>query len=140
MTAKALGPTDDPVELALQGAITAATALLVLVVLWPPGMAYWTGLAGLVGESPTLATVVVLTVGLGAWFARTTEYGLLAIAVGTGVAYAVGMLAIQAWLAPASPVHLLWYGILAAAFAAGALLWWVASVWVASRFQPATLR
>jgi integral membrane sensor domain MASE1 len=86
-------------------------------------MVYWDELAAVVGETPTLGLVIVLAVGAGAWFARTAEFGFGGLAAGTLLGYGVGMLAIELWVAPESPVHLLWYGAIAAAVLCGAGLW-----------------
>lgn len=119
-------PAHEPVDTALAVVVSAAVAGTILVLLWPPTSVYWEGVAAVLGETPTLAGVVLIAVGTGAWFARTSGFGLLSIILGTGVAYGVGMLVIEFWLAPGPPVAFMWYGVLAGAIVCGALLWWVA--------------
>jgi hypothetical protein len=119
-------PRGSPVNTALAAVVSAAVAGTLLFVLWPPTAVYWQIVADVVGEEPTLAGVVVIAIGAGAWFTRTSGFGPVSIAFGTIVAYATGMLAIELWLAPASPGHLLWYGVLAGAMICGTALWWIA--------------
>jgi hypothetical protein len=119
-------PLREPVDTALAVVVSAAVAGTILLLLWPPPSVYWERVAAVVGETLTLAAVAVLAAGAGAWFARTSGFGLLSIVLGTGAAYGTGMLGIELWLAPGSPAHFLWYGVLAGAMVCGALLWWVA--------------
>jgi hypothetical protein len=118
-------PAREPVDTALAVGASAVVAATVLLLLWPPTAVYWGRVAAVVGETPTLASVVVTAAGAGAWFARTSGFALLPVILGTGAAYATGMLGIAVWLAPGSPSHFLWYGLLAGAMVCGALLWWV---------------
>lgn len=101
----------------------AAFVAVVALLLWPPGAVYWTGLADVVGVAPTLVFVALLAAGLGGWFARTASIGMGHLVLGAVCAYGVGMLAIELFLAPESPVHWLWYGALVGCVLAGAALW-----------------
>ena len=115
-----------PVETALAAVVSGAITGTLLFVLWPPTAVYWRSAAEIVGETPTLVGIVVLATGAGVWVARTSGFGLVPIALGTSAAYTMAMLGIEVWLAPASPAHWVWYGLLAGALLCGALLWWIA--------------
>ena len=101
---------------------SAVATVLAGVALWPPRAVYWTRLAAVVGDAPTLALVALLAVGLGAALARVVGADLPSFAGGGLVAYAVGMAAIEAWLSPDSPAHLVWYAALLACLVGGAAL------------------
>lgn len=116
-------PTREPTTRALQTLASAAITLVLGLALWPPEAVYWTALADRVGDPPTLALVALLSIGLGAWLARTTEFGPGVVLGGGVLAYAVGMVGIEVALAPNSPVHLVWYAILLAGLVGGALIW-----------------
>lgn len=102
---------------------SAAIAGTVVVVLWPPRAVYWAGVASSVGELPTLAVVVAIAAGSGAWLARTSDFALPALFVGIGAGGGTVMLGSDLWLAPGSPAQLRWYAVLAGAMGCGALLW-----------------
>jgi len=97
-----------------------AFALLAGVALWPPRAVYWTRLAAVVGDAVTLALVGFVALVLGAAFTRLAGVATRPFALGVGLAYVVGMAAIDGLLAPDSPVHLVWYAALAACFVGGA--------------------
>ena len=102
-----------------------ASALFVFVAglaLWPPGAVYWTALAAVVGDGPTLAVVVLLATGLGAGFVWLTRVRVRWFAVGGGLAYALWMVGIEATTTPDSPAHFLWYAVILGSFTAGAVL------------------
>jgi len=101
----------------------AALALVGGLLLWPPGRVYWTGVADVLGETPTLALVATLAALLGVWFARTAGLALTHVLVGALLAYAAGMAAIEVLLRPESPAHLVWYGALLACAVGGATFW-----------------
>lgn len=104
-------------------AVATAAVLVAGFGLWPPGAVYWTRVADVVGEGPTLLVVFALAVGLGAWFARTSSFAVRHVIAGGLLAYVLGMGAIEVLLAPDSPVHLIGYGVLLAALVAGGLAW-----------------
>ncbi len=111
-------------------AAVAGSALFVLVVgavLWPPGAVYWTALAAVVGDGPTLAVVALLGGVAGAAFVRVTGVSGADLARGALVAYVLGMAAIEAGTSPDSPVHLLGYAALAGCLVGGGAL--AARVW-----------
>lgn len=91
---------------------SAVVAFLAGLVLWPPRAVYWTRLADVVGDALTLAVVCLLAVALGAAFVWLAGVDVPSFAVGGLVAYAVGMVAIEVWLVPDSPAHLVWYAAL----------------------------
>ena len=101
---------------------SAVAALLAGLALWPPGAVYWTRLAAVVGDGVTLVLVGLLAVALGAVLARVVGADLPSFAVGGSVGYAVGMAAIEVWLSPDSPVHLVWYAALLVCLVGGAAL------------------
>jgi len=101
---------------------SAVATFLAGLALWPPRAVYWTRLEVVVGDAVTLALVALLAVGLGAVLARVVGADLPSFAVGGSVAYAVGMAAIEVWLSPDSPVHLVWYAALLVCLVAGAAL------------------
>jgi len=101
---------------------SAVAALLAGLVIWPPRAVYWPRLAAVVGDGPTLALVALLAVGLGAVLAWLLGADVRSFAVGALLAYAAGMAAIEAWLSPDSPVHLVWYAALLACLVGGAAL------------------
>lgn len=105
--------------------VAAATAFVLVAgfALWPPRGVYWTGVADVVGEGPTLVLVVALAAGLGAWFVRTAAFAVRHLVAGGLLAYVAGMAAIEVVLAPDGPAHLVWYGVLLAALVAGGLGW-----------------
>lgn len=98
---------------------SALFALVVGAVLWPPGAVYWTALAAVVGDGPTLAVVALLGAGAGAAFVRGTGVSWHDLTRGALVAYVVGMAAIEAGMTPDSPVHLVGYGALAVCLVGG---------------------
>jgi hypothetical protein len=99
-------------------AASALFAFLAGVALWPPRAVYWTALAAVVGDGPTLAVVAALA----AAFVRATGVAVVDLARGVLLAYVVGMAAIEATIRPDSPVHLVGYGALAACLVAGGAL------------------
>jgi len=101
-------------------------ALAALAALWPPRAVYWERVAAVLGDGPTLGLVGLLAVGLGAAFARLTAVSSRSFAIGTALAYAAGMAALELLLAPDSPAHLVLYAALAVAILAGATAWRVA--------------
>jgi hypothetical protein len=103
----------------IEVAVGAAFALLAGALLWPPGAVYWTAVADRIGDVATLVVVATLAAALGAGFARATGIGTRRFAVGSALAYLVGMVGIELARSPDSPVHLLWYGLLAACLVAG---------------------
>jgi hypothetical protein len=103
-------------------AASALFAFLAGVALWSPRAVYWTALAAVVGDGPTLAVVAALAVALGAAFVRATGVAVVDLARGVLLAYVVGMAAIEATIRPDSPVHLVGYGALAACLVAGGAL------------------
>ena len=106
-------------------AAVAGSALFVLVagaVLWPPGAVYWTALAAVVGDGPTLAVVALLGGVAGVAFVRVTGVSGADLARGALVAYVLGMAAIEASTSPDSPVHLLGYAALAGCLVGGGAL------------------
>lgn len=100
---------------------SAAFAFLAGLVLWPPGAIYWSEVAGLVGGGPTLAMVGTAAVVLAVAFEYVADVSLPSFALGTVLAYAAGMVAILVALSPDSPVHLLWYALLAVCLFVGAV-------------------
>ena len=119
-------PDREAVGHALLVLASTAVTLALLFGLWPPGAVYWTAVAAVLGEAPTLFAVALLAVGLGAWFGRTTAIPPAHLLAGALLAYAVGMLAIEWLLAPDSPAHLVLYALLLGGLLAGAALWWSA--------------
>lgn len=111
------------VDRALETAMSAVVALGVAMALWPPARVYWTGLADRVGDAPTLVVVGVIAFAVGAWFLRTSGFGLPHVVAGTAVGYAAGMVAIAVAIEPDSPAHLALYGGLLGAFIVGGALW-----------------
>jgi hypothetical protein len=108
----------------------AASAVFVAIAglaLWPPRAVYWMGLARVVGDGVTLAAVCLLALALGAAFARVTGVDVRSVAGGGVVAYALGMVAVEAALTPEGPVHLVWYAALVSCLVAGAALLRVAT-------------
>lgn len=101
---------------------SAVATFLAGLALWPPRAVYWTRLAAVVGDGITLSVVVLLAVALGAVFAWLTGVDGPSFAAGGLVAYAVGMVAIEVWLSPDSPAHLVWYAALLACLVGGAVL------------------
>jgi len=101
---------------------SAVFAALAGLALWPPRAVYWTRVAAVVGDAVTLAVVATLALALGMAFATLADVAVAPFAVGGLVAYAVGMVAIEAWLAPDSPVHLVGYGALLACLVCGVAL------------------
>jgi hypothetical protein len=116
-------PQNEAEDRASEILATATVVFSVSILLWPPGAVYWSGFADAVGEAPTLAVVGLLALMAGLWFERLGGFGLLQIAVGSVIAYAVGIGAMELLLSPRSPAHLVWYGILVVAFLTGATLW-----------------
>lgn len=90
-------------------ATSAVFASLVGAVLWPPGRVYWTSVAAVVGEAATLVVVATAALGFGVAFAWRTGLSTVRFAVGCLAAYAVGMAAVEAAVAPDGPAHLVWY-------------------------------
>jgi len=101
---------------------SAVATFLAGLALWPPRTVYWTRLAAVAGDGVTLSVVALLAVALGAAFAWLTGVDVASFAGGGLVAYAVGMAAIEAWLSPDSPAHLVWYAALLACLVGGAAL------------------
>lgn len=91
--------------------------------LWPPRAVYWEAVAAHVGETLTLAFVGLLAVGLGAAAVGGTHIQVQSLLAGAVIAYGSGMVAIEVVVSPASPVHLIWYGVLLCCFVGGGLLW-----------------
>jgi hypothetical protein len=87
-----------------------------------PEAVHWTRLAAVVGDGVTLSVVCLLAVTLGVAFAWLTGVDVPSFAVGGVVAYAVGMAAIEVWLSPDSPAHLVWYAVLLACLVGGVAL------------------
>jgi hypothetical protein len=100
----------------------AVATTLAGVALWPPRAVYWTRLAAVVGDGPTLALVAGLALATGAVLYRPVGADLRAFAVGTAVAYAVGMVAVELSVTPDGPAHLVWYAVLSACLVGGAAL------------------
>ncbi|MFT4946823.1 MAG: hypothetical protein ACI8TL_001060 [Natronomonas sp.] len=92
-------------------------------VLWPPRAVYWEVVAATVGETLTLAFVALVAVGFGAAAVGGTRIQVQSFVAGGLLAYGSGMVAIEVAVSPASPVHLIWYGVLLGCFVGGALLW-----------------
>ena len=90
--------------------------------LWPPGLVYWSALASVVGDGPTLVLVALLAVAIAAGFVWLTRVRVRSFVGGGGLAYALWMLGIEATSSPDSPVHFLWYAVLLGSFVAGAVL------------------
>ena len=101
---------------------SAVAAVLAGLALWPPRAVYWTQIAAVVGDGVTLAVVCLLAAALGAAFAWLTGVDVPSFAVGGLLAYAAGMVAIEVWLSPDSPAHLVWYAVLLASLVGGAAL------------------
>jgi len=99
---------------------SAAAIFFAGLALWPPRAVYWTRLAAVVGDAVTLAVVPLAALVLGAVLRRVTGVDLPSFAVGGLVAYAVGMAAIEVWLTPDSPAHLVWYAALLVGLVGGA--------------------
>lgn len=97
----------------------AGLAVAVGLVLWPPGAVYWTPLAAAVGDGPTVALVAGLAVAAGAAAGRLTGVRGREFLVGTLAAYAAGVAALEATVAPDGPVYLVWYGALAGCLVGG---------------------
>lgn len=91
--------------------------------LWPPRAVYWEAVAARVGETLTLALVGLVAVGLGAAAVGGTRIQVQSFVTGGLLAYGSGMAAIEVVVSPASPVHLIWYGVLLCCFVCGGLLW-----------------
>ncbi|WP_415379702.1 hypothetical protein [Halosimplex sp. TS25] len=89
--------------------------------LWPPGAVYWTVLAERIGEVPTLVVVAAAAIALGGAFVTITDVRPREFAVGSAVAYALGMAAVAVVIAPDSPVHLGLYGGIVLCLLAGAV-------------------
>ncbi|WP_049929981.1 hypothetical protein [Halosimplex carlsbadense] len=100
-------------------AVSAVFAAVAGLALWPPGGVYWTAVAAAVGETATLALVVVAALALSGAFGALTGVGVRAFAVGAALAYLLGMAAIAVAISPDSPVHLLLYGGIAVCLVAG---------------------
>lgn len=103
-------------------AVCGTFALVSGLVLWPPGAVYWTAVATVVGEAPTIGLVLLVAVALGAAFGRVTRIGVPRFLGGGVPAYVVGMVAIRLVVAPDSPAHLLWYAGLLACLGGGVAL------------------
>jgi hypothetical protein len=87
-----------------------------------PEAVHWTRLAAVVGDGVTLSVVCLLAVTLGVAFAWLTDVDVPSFAVGGLLAYAVDMAAIEVWLSPDSPAHLVWYAVLLVCLVGGAAL------------------
>lgn len=111
-------------------ALSGAFAFLAGLALWPPRAVYWAELTPIFGAGGTILLVGVAAVVLGAAFEYLTDVDLHPFAAGTASAYAVGAVAIAFVLGPDSPVHLVWYGLLALCLSSG-----VASVAVYRRMD-----
>ena len=98
-------------------------ALAALAVLWPPGAVYWTRVANVLGNGPTLAIVGVVATGLAVAFARVTDVGVRRFALGTSAAVIAVTVGIALLLSPDSPVHVFLYAALAGCLVAGVALW-----------------
>jgi hypothetical protein len=101
---------------------SAVAVFLAGLALWPPRAVYWTRLAAVVGDGVALSVVCLLAAAVGAAFAWLTGVGVRPVAVGGLVAYAVGMVAIEVWLSPDSPAHLVWYAVLLVCLVGGVAL------------------
>ncbi|RCU46453.1 hypothetical protein DU504_03500 [Haloplanus salinus] len=101
---------------------SAVATFLAGLVLWPPRAVYWTRLATVVGDAVTLVVVCLLALAVGAVLARVAGVDFPSFAVGALLAYAVGMAAVEAWLSPDSPAHLVWYAGLLVCLVGGAAL------------------
>ena len=99
-----------------------ATSLLAFVVgyaLWPPRHVYWLSVAAVVGEGVVLALVALLAAVVGMGAATVLKYSIGEFVVGGLIAYAVGMVLVEAVFATDSPVHFLLYGGLALCYGLG---------------------
>lgn len=121
--AKSALPTRRSVDVAIAVFVSAAVATAVVLGLWPPGWVYWTRLSALVGEVPTQVAVGAVALGLGAWFARTSGFGMWDVVVGAAFGFGVATTGIELILAPDSPASLALYGGIVTAFVGGAVAW-----------------
>jgi hypothetical protein len=106
-------------------ATVAGSALFVFIagfVLWPPGGVYWTALAAVVVDGPTLALVALLAAVAGGAFVGATGISGSALARGALLAYVAGMTAVEVATAPESPAHLVGYAAIAVCLAGGGAL------------------
>ena len=101
----------------------AALTLVIGLLVWTPRYVYWAAVADILGETPTLVFVALLTICLGLWVARTTSLALSHLVAGGLLGYVAGMAAIEIVLAPISPAHLVLYALLLACFLGGTLAW-----------------
>lgn len=101
-------------------AASALLAFLVGGVLWPPGAVYWTALAAVIGDGPTLALVALLSALAGAAAVRVGGLDPASLALGGALAYVLGMALVGVVVATDSPAHLLLYGALLVCFLGGA--------------------
>lgn len=101
---------------------SAVVTFLAGLALWPPRAVYWTRLAALVGDGPTLAIVCLLAFALGMAFVWLSGVDTRSFALGGLAAYVVGMAAIEMLVRPDSPAHLVWYAALLACLVGGAVL------------------
>ena len=90
--------------------------------LWPPGAVYWSYLAEYVGQPVTLLVVGILASGFGFVFEYLTTVQIRPFVAGTVLAYLSGIIAIDTFLTPDSPVHLILYGGLVPAVCTGRFL------------------
>jgi len=98
---------------------SALFALLAGAVVWPPveGLLYWTALDAL-GDA-VVVPVALVSVALGAGFARAYPVEPRAFTMGATGAYLLAMGVVRRWLAPDSPVHLVLYSAVLIGLAVG---------------------
>lgn len=100
---------------------SALAFLLAGYALWPPGDVYWTSVAARIGDAATMAVVLALAAGVGAGVGTVSDVDFEHLAVGGGIAYAVGMAVVEIATSPDSPVHLILYGGLLVCMLLGAV-------------------
>lgn len=98
---------------------SAVFALVAGVILWPPvpELLYWSAFDWL-GDA-VVVPVLAASVAVGAGFGALTAISWRSFAVGGTLAYLLGMVGVQAVLAPEGPVHLLLYGTVLIGVVAG---------------------
>ncbi|WP_135535944.1 hypothetical protein [Halostella pelagica] len=80
--------------------------------LWPPNNVYWVSIGEQIGDSLTIALVLLVAGGVGVGIAIASQISLSNLGIGGGLAYVLGMFLINRTMSPNSPVHLYLYGVL----------------------------
>ncbi|QLG28388.1 hypothetical protein HUG10_12885 [Halorarum halophilum] len=101
---------------ALETIVSGILAFAIGYLLWPPfpGQFYWGAVSDVVGGFVTLLVIIGLCFSFGFIVRNTTPITSVNFAIGSLLAYLVGMYLIAATMEPDSPVHWLVYGLMLA--------------------------